>query len=223
MLEGKKLVIKTADEMPAFEPIPADKYTCQIVDVNAVEQVNNFKGGISETRLNYQFVILDPKKEDDKLHSLRGRYLWKRTSLSLHEKSWLAKLAKAVYGRELTKDEQKNFDPESLVGKRVDVMVEQSPSKDGTRIYANVISFTKASEKSPIDGKPFEPFDFEAAKAKSAERAERSSSPVVAPKEQDPFIVEMEADKAKMVKEMEENTVSKEDVDAIFGTGKAKK
>lgn len=222
MLEGKKLVIKTADEMPAFEPIPADKYTCQIVDVNAVEQVNNFKGGVSETRLNYQFVILDPKKEDEKLHSLRGRYLWKRTSLSLHEKSWLAKLAKAVYGRELTKDEQKNFDPESLVGKRVDCMVEQQPSKDGSRIYANVISFTKPSEKG-IDGKPLEDFDFEAAKAKSAERAERSSSPVTAPKEQDPFLAGLEEDKAKMIKETEENTVSKEDVDAIFGTTKAKK
>ena len=113
-------------------------------------------------------------------HSLYGRYLWKRTSLSMHEKSWLRKIAKGVYGRDLTTDEMKNFDPESLVGKNVDVFTEQSPSKDGTKIFSNIISFTKASPKGCI-GNDLKPFNFEEAKAKSAERKagiEKSSTPL---------------------------------------------
>ena len=202
MLEGKKVIIKTSEDMPDFEPIPADKYPCQIVDVNAVEQANSFKGGAMETRLNYQFVILDEKKEDEKLHTLRGRYLWKRTSLSLHEKSWLWKLAKAVYGRDLTIDEQKSFDPESLVGKNVDCMVEQAPSKDGTKIYSNIVSFAKAY-KVGLSGQKLEPFDFAEAKAKSEERKkgiERSSQPVVS---DDPFIQDMEKDKENLISQAE--------------------
>lgn len=166
--------------MPSFDPLPDDKYTVQIVDVNAVEAPNSFKGGAMETKLNYQMVIVDEKKEDKPGHSLYGRYLWKRTSLSMHEKSWLRKIAKGVYGRDLTTDEMKNFDPESLVGKNVDVFTEQSPSKDGTKIFSNIISFTKASPKGCI-GNDLKPFNFEEAKAKSAERKagiEKSSTPL---------------------------------------------
>lgn len=169
MLEGKKVIIKTSEDMPDFEPLPDDKYTVQIVDVNAVEQANSFKGGAMETRLNYQFVIVDDKKELKPGTSLYGRYLWKRTSLSMHEKSWLRKLARAVYGRDLTIDEQKSFDPESIIGKNVDVMTEQSPSKDGSRIFSNIISFTKASLKGCM-GQDLKPFDFAGAKEKAAQR-----------------------------------------------------
>lgn len=200
MLEGKKVVIKTSEDMPAFDPLPDDKYTVQIVDVNAVEQANSFKGGAMETRLNYQFVIVDDKKELKPGVSLYGRYLWKRTSLSMHEKSWLRKLARAVYGRDLSVDEQKSFDPESVIGKNVDVMTEQSPSKDGSRVFSNIISFTKASLKGCM-GQELKPFDFADAKKKAEERKagiEKSSTP--------------------LNKVQDDNSVSEKELDELFSS-----
>ena len=57
MLEGKKLNIKIGGD---FEPIPMDKYTVQIADVNLKSQFNKFKG-VEEEMLNFQYVILDKK------------------------------------------------------------------------------------------------------------------------------------------------------------------
>lgn len=181
--QGNKIVIKSGG---GFDPVPADKYTCEIIGVEAVEQFNKFKSE-TETRLSYQLVILDEKKEDDRLQALRGRYLWKRTSLSLHEKSWLTKLAQAVVGHTLSKEEKESFDPESIIGKQVDVMTELSaPTSDGT-VYSNVISFSPTKkqltkwQEYPTDRKD----------------VEKSSQPV--PKEEgeavDEFIKELEADK----------------------------
>ena len=211
MLNGRKIIIRTSEDLPSFEPLPDDKYTVQIVDVTAVDAPNPYKGGAVETKFNFQFVQLDDKKEAKAGGpSLRGRYLWKKTSTSMHEKSWLRKLAKAVYGRDLTIDEQKSFDPESIIGKRVDVMTEQSPSKDGSKIYANIISFTKASPKGCM-GQELESFDYEAAKAKTLER----KSQAIPEAKKDNFIAGLEKDNAEFV--------SQQDVDEIFGKEEKKK
>lgn len=189
---GKPIVIKVGGS--DFTTVPADRYTCQICSVEAVEQPNTFKGGALETRLNYKFVILDPKKEDEKLNSLRGRYLWRRTSTSLNEKSWLFKILKGVLGHQPTDKELKEFDPEtSLVGKWVDCLVEQSPSKDGSRVFANIISFSKANTKG-YDGKDLEAFDYEAAKAKTTERTSQAV-PAATKSDVDDFIAGLEEDK----------------------------
>lgn len=197
MLEGKKVTIRTSN---GFLPIPSDKYTCQIVDVNLVEQFSQFSGK-TEDRLNYQFAILDPKKEDDNFQELRGRFLWKRCSPSLNEKAWLYKLAAAVKGGPMTVEEKESFDAESLVGKQVDVMVEVKPSKqDPTVAYSNIVSFVKT--KKELETIEFEPKPTE---------IEKSSSPAVAPKEEDEFIKGLEKDKEEF---------TKDDVDEVFGKDK---
>ena len=139
MLEGKKLNIKIGGD---FEPIPMDKYTVQIADVNLKSQFNKFKG-VEEEMLNFQYVILDKKAMPDSSETTWGRYLWHRMSQALSTKSWLLKLAKAVYGRELTREEMEKFDPEALVGLQVDVMVDQKPNADGTAIYNNIVAYSK--------------------------------------------------------------------------------
>lgn len=192
----KKVTISSGS---GFTIIPADKYTVQCIDVNAVEQANQFKGGKMETRLNYQFVILDEKKEDDKFQALRGRYLWKRTSLSLNEKSWLYKLAVAVKGSALTKEDKESFDPESVVGKQVSVMTENVDVNGST--YSNIISFSPAKEK-------LTPWQEGATDRKS--EVEKSSKPV-----EDKFIQGLEEDK--------KNMVSQEDIDEVFGKDDKKK
>ena len=150
MLDGVKVKIRVGGD---FEPIPMDRYTCQIADVSLVRQFNQFKGEEVEM-LNYKFAILDekpmPEKADgSKAGTTRGRFLWKRCSLSMSERSWLMKLAKAAEGRDLSKAEMEAFDPESIVEKQVDVMVEQNPSKDGTTIYNNIVAFSKTLKQLP--------------------------------------------------------------------------
>ena len=141
MLNGKETDIKVGGD---YDPIPSDKYTVQVVDVNLVTQFNKWKGEDQEL-LNYQFAILDDKPMPDSEETTRSRLLWHRMSQALSSKSWLLKMVKAVYGRDLTKEELEAFasDPESIIGKQVDVMVEQNPSNDGSVIYNNIISYSK--------------------------------------------------------------------------------
>ena len=141
----QKLNIKT--ESNGFDPIPADKYTVEVFDVNMVTQFNKFQG-IEQELLNFQFVILEDKKMDNG-DSTKGRFLWKRCSQSFNKKAWLRKLVTAALGHEPTEDEQRNFHPHDILGKQVDVMVEQQPSADGSTIYNNIISFAKASKELP--------------------------------------------------------------------------
>src|SRR3990167_3893194 len=173
MLNGAKVKISIGEGN--FTVIPSDKYTVQITDVNLKTQFNAFKQEEQEILL-YEFSVLDNKTmevdgEDGKkeIESLRGRKLWKRTSLSLNSKSWLYKLASAVMG-ELTKDQKESFDPESLIDKQVDVMVEiqEGQGKNAGNQYNNILSFAKAV-------KELTPFEND----KSAKAPDKVSEPVV--------------------------------------------
>lgn len=166
MLNGIKPTIRVGGSN--FNPISDGAYTLQIVDVTMVSGFNKFKG-VDEDKLNYQFAVLDDVKQEDGSSS-RNRYLWKRCSLSMNEKSWLYKLSKAVSGRDLTKEEMEAFDAESLIGKQVKALVSQSPSSDGTTIYNNIMTFSKVD-------KQLDPVEFEA-KPQSVEVSTKSVADV---------------------------------------------
>lgn len=192
MLDGAKVKINISDS--TFTVLPMDKYTVQITDVNLKTQFNSFKQ-IEEDVLNYEFTVLDNKTMDvtndegkAEAESIRGRKLWKRTSLSLNSKSWLYKLASAVLG-EMTKDQKEAFQPEDIIDKQVDVMVEiqEGTGKNAGNQYNNIISFAKP-------GKELTPFDND----KSAKGETRVSEPVVDKmddEESDDFIKGLEDDK----------------------------
>lgn len=182
-----------------FDPIPMDKYTVQCVDVNLVKQ-QKFQSTEEEEVLNYKFAILDDKPmevttEDGskKDGSTRGRFLWKRCRLALGDKAWLRKLANAAFGRTLTNDELKTFDPETIVGKQVDVMVEQT-EKD-QKVFVNIVSFGKTI-------KPLKPMD-DADLKKTGQTVQKETAPAVAPDADD------EADKLiqKVNQEKDETVV----------------
>lgn len=192
MLNGAKIDIKVNEGN--FAVLPMDKYTVQITDVNLKTQFNSFKQ-IEEDLLNYEFTVLDNKTMDikddndkDVAESVRGRKLWKRMSQNLGQKSWLGKLAEAVLG-EMTKDQKVNFDPESLIDRQVDVMVEiqEGQGKNAGNLYNNIISFA------PVK-KELSAFDND--KSKKAE--DKVSEPVVDKmddSESDDFIKGLEKDK----------------------------
>lgn len=140
---GRKADIRIGGD---FSTVPADKYTVQVADVNFKTIFNKWKNTEEEV-LNFQFIVLDDKQMPDE-SSTRGKYIWHKVSQSLSSKSWLMKLAKAAYGRDLTKEEldprsPKFFNPEDLVGKQVDAMVTEVPNKDETALFNNVVSYTK--------------------------------------------------------------------------------
>lgn len=140
MLNGIKPEIKLGN---TYTLLPEGMLTLQIVDVNM--DTSTYLG-IEKDVLNYKFAVLDDLKDEDGA-TVRGRFLWKRCSLSLNPKSWLSKLASAVVGHELSEDEKASFDPEALVGKQVVGMVEQKSSQDGSTTYNNILKFSKVTKK----------------------------------------------------------------------------
>ena len=224
MLEGKKANIRLGGD---FDPVPMDRYTIQIADVNFVNQFSKWKGK-EEELLNYQYVILDekqmPVKEgQEKADTTRGRFLWHRMSQTLGQKSWLLKLVKAAYGRDLTKEEMENFDPEAIVGYQVDVMVEQTPNKEGTTIYNNVVSYAKTL-------KMLEVMPEDSAVATKKNVVENTTTPAEAPEEEDPdkFIDGLEEEKAEKAeasqgeRDVTEEEAEEAELEAKLAVAKAK-
>ena len=57
---------------------------------------------------------------------------------SFHEKSKLRKFLKEWFGRDLTEPEMAKFDMETLIGRPAKIIVVNEPSKDGTKVWANI-------------------------------------------------------------------------------------
>lgn len=156
--------IKIGGSGKKFQPIPADKYTVQISDVNPEE--SSFNPG--EQVLNFEFVILDnknfPVKNEetgrDEPEAIRGRRLWKRMRPSISSgrsgrASWLYKLLNAVEKEVVPVEKYQEINTmdlvNSLIGQQVSVMVNQVPGKDGN-IYNNILDFA-------IPEKELDPFE----------------------------------------------------------------
>jgi len=209
MLNGQKVEIPLGGN---FDPVPMDKYTVQCVDVNMVIQ-RKFQSSEEEEVLSYKFAILDEKtmmvtnEDGEKVKgTTRGRYLWKRCRLALGNQAWLRQLAEAAIGRALTKDELKTFDPESLVGLQVDVMVK--PTEKDDKIYVNIVSFGKTeTQLKPVDSS-------ELKKTGQVLEKETAAVPTTAPDADNPddFVSGLEAagkvkvKKVEVVEQVEETT-----------------
>lgn len=202
MLNGQKVEIKTGGN---FDPIPMDKYTVQCVDVKLVKQLK-YQSTEEEEVLNYQFTVLDDKEMEvtnesgvKEKASTRGKNLWKRCRLVINNRSWLGQLAKAIVGRDLTKEEVAAFDPESIIGKQVDVMVDQTTSKDGQKVFNNILTFNK-------NVKPLKAVDPKEV-VKTGEVVEKKTVSATAPDADD------EAD--KLVSNMKQEELSEEGADEV--------
>jgi len=225
----RKVKIKTG----SFDPVPADKYTVQILNVDLVTR--SFKGVESE-KLNYQYVILDdkPMPEDSDRESTRGKYIWHAVSETFGERAWLTKLINATLGKSCSKDDLKaaglltkddEFDANCLVGKQVDVMLDQTEKDNVT--YNNVVNYSKTL-------KPLKNFT-EDSGGEQVE-VESASKPAVAKQAEvpnlnpalDSFLDDLDSEKEKEIEETEEEVVEEEDesleeLEAKLKLAKAKK
>lgn len=133
---GPDYVVKPS-KLKGFTPVPSDKYTVLITDVNLVKQLNTFKNpAVEEDRLNFEFSILDNKDfesrdEDGKLdtESTRGRRLWYRVTPKLSvggkfKSTGLYKLLCAVEKREVSEEDLVDLAPDTLIGTQLSVFVE---------------------------------------------------------------------------------------------------
>lgn len=66
----------------------------------------------------------------------------KEYTLSMHEKSNLRKDLKSWRGKDFTEDEAKSFDITKLLGVPCMINIIHQPSKDGSRVYANIAGVT---------------------------------------------------------------------------------
>lgn len=141
-----------------FYPVPADKYTLQIMDVNEVD--SPFEAG--KKMLNFAFIILDNKdfeytdgEGEKQIESTRGRRLWKDINPSLSDgkigkASWFYKLLSAVEKADIAVEKYKEVDgmelANSLVDQQVLAMVEATSTG-----YNNILSFAPvAAQLEPI-------------------------------------------------------------------------
>lgn len=143
-----------------FDAIPDDKYQLEILDVEAVVQMN-YQSTAEEERLKYTFVVLNPDKTmkgkdpagKDVTVNVRGRKLWARFSKNLTvpgapKVSNLTKLVNAVYGRELAEEELNVWEPEDIIKMQVCALVDRQPDKkDPTVFWNNITSFSHADKE----------------------------------------------------------------------------
>lgn len=125
-------------ENEVFELCPEYIGIARIVDLTqpAVEETP------FGTRTRFRFILeIDALKSDGvSKHTVTT----KPFTISLHPKSGLREFIQKVLGRPLTTDELMNgFEIKSLIGKFLDVIVEHRTSDDGTKIYANIVHYSK--------------------------------------------------------------------------------
>lgn len=128
-------IIASAGDSKSFKPAPEG--THQAVCVDVIDQGwhdNPFKENAQQHKVDVAWQIREAR--DD------GKWfvLYKRYTLSLHEKATLRHDLESWRGRAFTADELAGFDVEQVIGANCLINVQHKASQDGSRVYANVVS-----------------------------------------------------------------------------------
>jgi hypothetical protein len=136
-------------ERKEFDPVPEDTYQVQISDINLKTKMNSYRNEEEEV-LDFEFVILNEGK-------CRGRRLWKNVRPvvappgSSSKPSWLYVIASKALERELEFGEIAGFEPNSLIGRQLRVVVNCAPGSNG-KTYNNIIGFqVKKGDLEPFE------------------------------------------------------------------------
>ena len=165
-------IIATGSETKTYAPAPEGVHQAVCADVIDLgmmlsafpdERTGQPK---QQHKINVVWQI-EEKRDDGKRHQL-----YKRFTLSLHEKAALRHDLESWRGKAFTFDELAGFDVEKLIGANCLINVQHRKSKDGTRTYANVVAvmplvkgmpkigiheYERWTPKSATEGNPAEP------------------------------------------------------------------
>ena len=130
-------------EKKVFEPIPANVYSVQVMDIKEKMKAPwGSPAGSAETELNltFEFGVLEGK--------YKGRKLWKDVRPvtpippeSGMKASWLYRITSAIYGHHLTLNEGIDFGPtemNALIGRQLRIIVNQTPPNAKGNSYNNI-------------------------------------------------------------------------------------
>lgn len=124
-----------------YEPVSEGVHAAvlaDIVDLGPVQTAFGIKDKV-------QFTWLTDEADEDG----KTKYLFKRYTKSLHEKSNLRKDVEKILGRPLGQTEQ--FDLESLLGQNNQLVVQHNEAPDGSgKVYANIVGIMKPKAKLAI-------------------------------------------------------------------------
>jgi hypothetical protein len=117
---------------------PAPEGTHQAVCVDVIDKgmhPNKFKDGALQHKIDIAWQINELRDDGKRF------VVYKRYTLSLHEKANLRHDLESWRGRPFTRDEEMGFDVESVIGANCLVNVQHKPStKDPNKVFANVVS-----------------------------------------------------------------------------------
>jgi hypothetical protein len=143
-----------------FDPIPEGVYTFQVFDIEGYTD-KAYQSDEDVDKYKFTFVLLDDEEFDGELNGAqqaRGRRIWKDCPIKWSPGSegknpsnlWL--IASAAIGHELTMEECRTLNVNSLIGKQLKIGVKVRRKQDGG--LKNIAdSYYKASRKLA----PYEP------------------------------------------------------------------
>lgn len=124
-------IIATAGDSKSYTPAPEGTHQAICVDViDHGMKPNTFKEGTFQHKIAIAWQIGE-QREDGKRF-----VVFKRYTLSLHEKATLRKDLESWRGKAFSRDEEMGFDVESIIGANCLINVQHNVSGDKT--YANV-------------------------------------------------------------------------------------
>lgn len=137
------IIAKVSGDGKTFEPAPVGVHQAVCVDVVdlGVLEVTYAGQTKKQHKVNLAWQISEDREDG------KPFLVFKRYTLSLHEKAGLRKDLESWLGRKFGRDEELGFDVESVIGKNCLLNVTHNQQAD--RTYANVVSIMPLQKNMP--------------------------------------------------------------------------
>jgi hypothetical protein len=163
------IIAKSSGEGQSFEPAPAGMHQAVCVDVVDLGVLDETWQGKTKRQHKVNLAWQIAELRDDGKPFL----VFKRYTLSLHEKAGLRKDLESWRGKKFTRDEEMGFDLETVLGANCLLNITHNPV--GDRTYANVASISPLMKgMSPMSAKGY---------VRKVDREQNDESHMPAPRE----------------------------------------
>ena len=127
-----------------YEPIPAGNYVARcysMIHIGTVtENVMGTDKQLNKVRLTFELPTETKVFKEE--NGEQPHVISKEFTLSMHEKATLRKMLESWRGKGFSEQEAKGFDITVLCGKPCMLNVIHKPSKDGSKVYAEISSIS---------------------------------------------------------------------------------